>query len=149
MKAMLRTLVGWAFEPIYLIRVNRKLTRRISQWETAPEFADIRALDEGQLKTYLEAEWTRAKELDEKLYKITAALSVAVTVGGVLAKTIVDGLVPTIMKAAIEVFLFVSMGMFLLGALIGLSGLRPKVRYGYGADFLRIVAEGGEQSKKQ
>jgi hypothetical protein len=129
--------------------LNRKLERRIEAWETSPDFEDIRALNTDQLKQYLETEWTRAKELDEKLNKLTAALSVAVTVGGVVSKTIFDGLAATPVKMAIAVLLFVSMGMFLFGAVIGFSGLRPKPRYGYGAGYLRIIARGGDEAANE
>ena len=133
-------------DAIGMLTVNRKLARQLEAWETAPEFDDIRALDTDQLTKYLETEWTRAKELDEKLTKLTVALSVAVTVGGVASKTIFDGLAATPAKTVIAVLLFVSMSMFLCGALIGFSGLRPKPRYGYGAGYLRIIARGGNEA---
>ncbi len=143
----------WAWRavpnPISMFVVNRKLERQLEAWETAPDFEDIRALDTDQLTKYLETEWTRAKELDEKLNKLTAALSVAVTLGGVVSKTIFDGLAPTPAKTGIAILLFVSMGMFLFGALIGFSGLRPKPRYGYGAGYLRIIAQGGDRAANE
>lgn len=143
----------WAWravpDAIRLFIVNRNLERRLEGWETAPDFNDIRALDTDQLAKYLETEWTRAKELDEKLNKLTAALSVAVTVGGVVSKTIFDGLAATPAKTAIAALLFVSMGMFLFGAVIGFSGLRPKPRYGYGAGYLRVIARGGDEAANE
>ncbi|CBS88382.1 hypothetical protein [Azospirillum lipoferum] len=143
----LRQWAWWAVpDAIGMFIVNRNLERRLESWNTAEDFADIRALDTSQLEKYLETEWTRAKELDEKLNKLTAALSVAVTVGGVVSKTIFDGLAATPAKTAIAVLLFVSMGMFLFGAMIGFSGLRPKPRFGYGAGYLRVIAKGGDEA---
>jgi len=135
-------------DAIGMFIVNRNLKRRLEAWETAHDFDDIRALNTDQLEKYLETEWTRAKELDEKLNKLTAALSVAVTVSGVVSKTIFDGLAATPVKTSIAILLFVSMGMFLFGAVIGFSGLRPKPRYGYGAGYLRIIAQGGDEATK-
>ncbi len=147
---LLLKLRQWAWravpDAIGMFIVNRNLERRLEAWKTAPDFADIRALNTDQLAKYFETEWTRAKELDEKLNKLTAALSVAVTVGGVVSKTIFDGLAATPAKTAVAVLLFVSMGMFLFGAMIGFSGLRPKPRYGYGAAYLRIIAQGGDDA---
>ena len=143
----------WAWwvlpDAIGMFIINRKLERLLESWETAPDFYDIRALNTDQLTKYLETEWTRAKELDEKLNKLTATLSAAVTVGGVVSKAIFDGLAATSAKTAIAVLLFASMGMFLFGALIGFSGLRPKPRYGYGAGYLRIIARGGDEATKE
>lgn len=150
---LLLRLRQWAWravpDAIRMFAVNRNLKRRLDTWETAGDFDDIRALDTDQLAKYLETEWTRAKELDEKLNKLTAALSVAVTVGGVASKTIFDGLAATPTKTAIVVLLFLSMGMFLFGAVIGFSGLRPKPRYGYGAGYLRIIARGGDEAANE
>ncbi|WP_308720750.1 hypothetical protein [Komagataeibacter xylinus] len=134
-------------DAIRIFFVNRNLKRQLDAWETNPAFDDIRALNADQLEKYLETEWTRAKELDEKLNKLTASLSVAVTVGGVVSKTVFDGLAATSTKTVIAALLFLSMGMFLLGAMIGFSGLRPKPRYGYGAGYLRIITQGGDQAE--
>lgn len=136
-------------EFVQMLIANRKVRCDFLDWENNSAFKDVRTLSEDQLKTYLESEWTRAKELDDKLYKLTAALSVAVTVGGVLAKTIFDGLAPTVGRAATMTLLFISMALFLIGAIIGFGGLRPKPRYGYGARFIKDVEEPGERAKRE
>ncbi|MGV1793558.1 hypothetical protein [Rhizobium sp. A37_96] len=117
-------------------------------WETHEAFADIRKLGEDDLKKYIESEWVRAKELDDKLSKLTATLSIALTVGGAVAKIIVDGLTPSMAKYIILALLFISMLFFLWGALVGFQGLRPKPRYGYGSKYLAIIAQGGEDGRR-
>lgn len=134
-------------DAIRIFFVNRNLRRQLDAWKTDPAFDDIRVLDTGMLEKYLDTEWTRAKELDEKLNKLTALLSVAVTVGGVVSKTVFDGLAATWIKTVIALLLFLSMGMFLWGAMIGFSGLCPKPRYGYGAGYLRLIMQGGDQAE--
>ncbi len=133
--------------PVQMVFVNRKLMREVEKWETAPEFHDIRSLEVEQLHPYLEAERYRAEALDEKLYKSTAALSIAVTAGGVVAKTVYVGLSPSPEKIITMILLLGSMAMFFLGAMIGFSGIQPKPRYGYGARFLLATALGGDGAK--
>jgi hypothetical protein len=128
--------------------VNRRIAKRLNCLATHESFSDIRSLSDEEVKKYIETEWIRAKELDDKLSKLTASLSVALTVGGAVAKTIVDGLAPSPMRITILVLLFVSMVFFLYGALIGFRGLRPKARYGYGAKFVNTIAAGGEDARK-
>lgn len=91
---------------------------------------------------------TKSKELDEKLTKLTATLSVAVTISGTLAKTIVDGLSQSPLRIPILIALSLSIILLLLGALIGFNGLRPKARYGYGADFILKTVKSGKESKE-
>ncbi|WP_207591899.1 hypothetical protein [Rhizobium sp. ZX09] len=128
--------------------VNRKLLKRMEVWQTHEAFADIRKLGDDDLKKYIESEWVRAKELDDKLSKLTATLSIALTVGGAVAKTVVDGLAPSTIKYIVLALLFVSMLFFLWGALVGFQGLRPKPRYGYGSKYLAIIAEGGADGRQ-
>ncbi len=109
--------------------------------------ADIRALSDEDLKKLVDSEWTRAKELDDKLQKLTAALSVSVTVGGLVATTILQDLAWSGLKlAAVVLFLFAALLLF-GGVLLGFNGLRPKPRHGYGAAFMRKVATGGGVAK--
>ncbi|KAB0497180.1 hypothetical protein [Pseudomonas lini] len=132
----------------YLI-ANSRIKKQLDDWEHAPEFSDIRRLEENVLKTYIESEWVRAKELDEKLNKLTASLSIAVTVGSVVAKAIFDGLESSPLKTIALILSSLSMALFLFGAVIGFNGLRPKPRFGYGARYLRILAEGGHDAVRE
>lgn len=131
----------------YLI-ANTRIQKQLDNWEHAPEFSDIRHLEESTLKAYIDNEWTRAKELDEKLNKLTASLSIAVTVGSVVTKAIFDGLENSPLKTAALILSSLSMALFLAGAIIGFNGLRPKQRFGYGAKYLRTLAEGGHNAIK-
>jgi hypothetical protein len=65
-----------AIEPVEMVLVNRRLRRASSS------DADVAALSDDDVLAFLAADGVRAKELDEKLQKLTAVLSVAVTVGG-------------------------------------------------------------------
>lgn len=132
----------------YLI-ANSRIKKQLDDWEYSPEFSDIRMLEEGVLKAYIESEWVRAKELDEKLNKLTASLSIAVTVGSVVAKAIFDGLESSPLKTLALILSSLSMALFLFGAVIGFNGLRPKPRFGYGARYLRILAEGGHNAVRE
>jgi hypothetical protein len=128
--------------------VNRRIARRLQSLDAQGAFGDIKSLSEDDIKKYIESEWSRAKELDDKLSKLTAALSVALTVSGVVSKSIVDGLASSPFKWSVLVLLFLSMAFFLYGAIIGFRGLRPKPRFGYGAKFINTVAAGGEEARK-
>lgn len=127
---------------------NRQIMKRLIETDTHPSFEPIRLLSDDDIKKYVESEWIRAKELDDKLFKLTASLSVALTVGGTVAKTIVDGLAPSTAKLVILALLFFSMTFFFFGSIIGFRGLRPKPRYGYGSKFMNLVAAGGETGRK-
>lgn len=129
-----RSLLTNSLEPLRVVFVNRKLA-------AAPvDDVDIKALSDEDLKKLVESEWTRAKELDDKLQKLTAALTVSVAVGGLVASTILQDLALSRIKVASGV-LFLLAAMFLFGGvLLGFNGLRPKPRYGYGAAFMRKVA---------
>jgi hypothetical protein len=143
-----RGLVDSAIDPIRLIGANRILERQLDNLDTDPAFADIRALSESDLKDYVQSEWTRSKELDDKLAKLTAVLSVALTVGGTVAKIIVDGFGVSYLATLVVIVMLASMACFLAGALIGFRGIQPKSRYGYGAAYLVMVAKGGDEAQR-
>ncbi len=144
----MRALWSYLFDAFRAPFVNRRIIKRLQSLGSHELFNDIRSLNEDDIRKYVESEWTRAKELDEKLSKLTAALSIALTVGGAVAKTIIDGLAISPIKIAVLVLLFLSMTCFLYGAMIGFRGLRPKPRFGYGAQFMNEVAAGGEGARK-
>jgi len=142
---------GWVsimFDVFRMPFVNRQVTKRLIEIDTHPSFEQIRLLSDDDIKKYVDSEWVRAKELDDKLSKLTASLSVALTIGGAVAKTIVDGLAPSTAKFVILALLFFSMTFFLYGSIIGFRGLRPKPRYGYGPKFMNLVAAGGETGRR-
>ena len=60
-------LLKFAPDAIKYLVANTRIQKQLENWEHAPEFSDIRHLEESTLKTYIDSEWTRAKELDEKL----------------------------------------------------------------------------------
>jgi len=145
---VIRALWSYLFDAFRTPFVNRRLARRLQSLDTQKSFSDIKSLSDGDIKKYIESEWTRAKELDDKLSKLTAALSVALTVGGAVAKSIADGLAASDIKIAVLSLLLLSMVFFLYGAIIGFRGLRPKPRFGYGAKFMNEVAVGGESARR-
>src|SRR5690242_16783161 len=108
-------LVASVVDPFRLVGANRALEHQLDNLETDPAFADIRKLSETDLKDYVQSEWTRSKELDDKLAKLTAVLSVALTVGGTVAKTIVDGFGASTLASLVVVVMLASMACFLAG----------------------------------
>lgn len=135
------------FEAFTMPFVNRKLEKKLDNIESHVS-ADIKSLSDEDIKRFLDAEWVRAKELDEKLTKLTVSLSVALTIGGLVAKTIVDGLAISPIKIVVLILLALSMVSFLYGAVIGFRGLKPKRRFGYGASFMASAAREGDDGRK-
>jgi len=113
-----------------------------------PIFTGIREMRDGDIDRYLDLEWARAKELDDKLSRLTATLSIGLTLGGVASKFILEQLSASPARTAFLVLILVSMALFLLGALLGFSGLRPKPRYGYGPVYLNRIASGGDTARR-
>ncbi len=131
------------FVPFSMMCANKKI---LSQDVNRQPF---NSLKNKKLKKLIESEWIRAKELDDKLQKLTAALSIAVTVGGLAGTTLVQTLSGSEMKYLVAtIFLFSSM-LLVVGVYIGFTGLMPKPRYGYGADFLNKVTKGGESARAE
>ncbi|TIN70892.1 MAG: hypothetical protein E5Y30_13980, partial [Mesorhizobium sp.] len=145
---MIKALWSFLFDAFRTPLVNRRLAKRLHSLDSHGTFSDIRSLSDGDIKKYIDSEWTRAKELDDKLSKLTASLSIALTVGLAVAKTIFDGLAASPIKIGVLTLLILSMVFFLYGAIIGFRGLRPKPRFGYGAKFLNAVATGQEDARK-
>ncbi|WP_312806249.1 hypothetical protein [Agrobacterium cavarae] len=83
----------------------------------------------------LAEEWDRAKFIDEKLFKLTTALSLAVAAVGVASKAVLDALPAGPLKVGVTVVLLYAVVSLFVGTLMGFSGLRPKPRVGYGPDF--------------
>jgi hypothetical protein len=126
-----------ATEPIQMVIVNGRM-------RSAPiDDTDIKALSDDDLAKLVAGEGVRAKELDEKLQKLTAALSVAVTVGVLVGQTILQGLPNSGLKMTAAILFFLAALLLIFGVLVGFDGMRPRPRYGYGARFLRSIAKGG------
>lgn len=51
-------------------------------------------------------------------------------------------------KITAVVLFLVAAAFLFFGAILGFNGLRPKPRWGYGAQFLRIMAAGGTEARK-
>lgn len=118
--------------PVEVALVNRKVARN------PIDLTDFQALTHKELRELIVADWTRAKELDEKLQKLTAALSVSVTIGGLVGTTLVQALSAASVKYGVGALYLVATIYMIIGVLIGFSGLRPKPRYGHGAAFMRL-----------
>lgn len=129
--------------PIQMARANRQVA--IMDIETS----SLEALSEDVLSDLINSEWVRAKELDEKLYKLTAALSVALPVSGLVGSTMLQNLDYSLPKI-IAVFLYLCAALLLtVGVALGFNGIIPKKRYGYGAKYAGKIAEGGEAAKSE
>lgn len=92
-------------------------------------------LGRSRLLELLDQEWERAKHLDDKLFKATTGLSVAVSAAGVASKTVLDSLSAGPFKVAITCVLLYAIASLFAGVIMGFKGLRPKQRPGYGPDF--------------
>lgn len=132
-----------AIEPVEMVLVNRRL-RRMSSSD-----ADVAALSNDDVLAFLAADGARAKELDEKLQKLTAVLSVAVTVGGLVGQTLLGGVTASWLKTAIAITFLVAELYLVVGVMVGFDGLRPRPRYGYGPGFLRLMAAGGKAKQDE
>jgi hypothetical protein len=118
------------FIPLKLICVNR----RVAAQEIDTKYLEVLTHDE--LRNFIKEEWSRAKDLEEKLQKLTAVLSVSVTVSGLVGATMIQKLPSLTMKYFTGGFMFLATFYLIVGVLIGFSGFVPKLRYGYGAKFL-------------
>lgn len=132
-----------AIEPVEMVLVNRRLRGASSS------DADVAALSDDDVLAFLAADGARAKELDEKLQKLTAVLSVAVTVGGLVGQTLLGGVTASWLKTAIAITFLVAELYLVVGVVVGFDGLRPRPRYGYGPGFLRLMAAGGKAKQDE
>lgn len=138
-----------ATDVLRLWPANRKLNEQLEQLDTHPAFEDIRKLSIDNLKALAGTEWQRSKDLDDKLSKLTAVLSIALTISGVVTKIVSDGMPSTLLGTLAFMLMFLAMLFFFFGALIGFGGLRPKPKFGYGGTYLRILQEGGEGAEEE
>ena len=92
-------------------------------------------------------EWDRAKALEEKLVKTTAALSISGAVGGVASRSLVDGLAESSSKMIVMILLVFSIFSLFSGVCLGFKGLRPKPRGGVGPDFAVSVREDSHDAR--
>lgn len=138
-----RHLFAEAFVPLRMVWTNHRIRH-------APvNDPDIPHLEDADLEDLVDSEAARAKELDEKLQKVTASLSVAVAVGGLVGQTLLQDLAASTAKMAAAFIFLVAAAYFATGVLVGFGGLRAKERYGYGAAYRRIRAAGGDAARRQ
>ncbi len=121
---------GELFIPIKLILTNRRVAAQ------KIDSSDIEALPHNTLRDLIKDEWTRAKDLEEKLQRLTTALSVSVTVSGLVSSIMLQKLPSVYVKSVAGGLMFLATAYLLVGALIGFTGFIPKPRHGYGAKFL-------------
>jgi hypothetical protein len=126
--------------PIHMKVVNRKLLKQDLSKEPFQELSD------DQLDGLVQSEWQRAKEIDDKLYKLTAALSIAVAIAGLAGTTLLQTLSHSNMKYPIAIIFLLASLQFIVGVYIGFSGAIPKPRYGYGAGYLSKIASGNDSA---
>lgn len=150
MKLRYRDMLGRAayelLPPLFMLRANLKV--RANEKTGNPRSSDWLKLPEETLQKTVDAEWKRARQLDDKLSKVTAALAVAVTIGSVISKTFAEGLSPDAWRVAVLVLLTLAMILMLMGALLGFNGLRPKRRPATGPDY-EFAANVGADARKE
>lgn len=129
--------------PIHMAIANR----RVSKSDISTE--NIEALSEKDLEELIRTEWIRARDLDEKLHKMTTVLSVGVVIGGLVSTTMLQSISGSTAKyVAINLYLLATI-LLLIGVVLGFNGLLPKKRYGYGAAYMKNVAVGGETARSE
>jgi hypothetical protein len=64
-------------------------------------------------------EWQRSKDLDDKLSKLTAVVSGALTISGIVTKMVADGMSSSIIGMCAVLLMFLSMVFVFCGALVG------------------------------
>lgn len=129
--------------PFRLARTHRTVSKKIMD-ET-----DYIELDDETLKNFIDTEWTRAKELDDKLQKLTAVLSVSITVGGLVGTTMLSDLPFSWLKVSSVALFLIAAAYLFFGTILGFNGLQPKPRWGYGAKFLRAVASKDTEARRE
>jgi hypothetical protein len=122
------------------LRIQAPTQERTEQWGKLPIETLLKIISE---------EWERAKSLDDKLTKTTAALSISGAVGGVASRPLLDGLAASPMKIIILVCIFFSITSLFSGVMMGFSGLRPRPRGGIGPDFAVKIQHSDEQISKK
>ncbi len=138
-----------ATDVLRLWSANRKLNEQLEELDTHAAFDDIRKLNVDNLKALAASERQRSKDLDEKLYKLTAVLSIALAISGVATKMVSGDISSTWYGTLAIILMFLAMFFLFCGILIGFSGLRPKPTYGYGGTYLHILQVGGETAEKE
>jgi len=137
-------LVRELWTPFTMWRINSGIRER--PIATGGPISALSAEDLGKL---IESEWARSKELDDKLQKLTAALSVSVTIGGLVGSTMLQDLASSGWKITAAALFLLAAGLLLTGVVLGFNGLRPKQRYGYGAGYMNIIAGGGDAARTE
>jgi len=125
---------------------NQVVAKRLKVKEVDPRQTHWAGLGRDKLVALLVDEWDRAKLLDDKLFKQTAVLSVAVTAAGVASRSVLDAMPAGVVKIFVfGVILYAILSLF-GGVLIGFSGVRPKERAGYGPDFALLIRHDNKAS---
>lgn len=138
-----------ATDVLRLRSANRKLNGQLEDLENHAVFDAIRKLNVDNLQALAASERQRSKDLDEKLSRLTAVLSIALTISGVATKMVSDGMSSTLSGTLAIILMFLAMIFLFFGTLIGFSGLRPKPTYGYGGTYLHILQVGGKSAETE
>ena len=128
----------------WLLRAQHLLSRPCADRDTRA--AAWTAMSRERLLGLVDEEWDRAKALDEKLFKLTAVLTVAVTAASAVARPLIDSLAGSLLQPWVFGLLLYAIVHLFIGALMGFSGLRPKERAGYGPDFALSVQRRGKST---
>ncbi|MGB4782849.1 hypothetical protein, partial [Candidatus Methylomirabilis sp.] len=93
-------------------------------------------LSDEELMQRLSEERDRAKAMDEKTFKMTLALTVALTVLGSTATSMVQGVPFERMRPLVALLAWLAILYSLAGGFVALGALRTLPSFGYGTEFL-------------
>ena len=139
---MKRRYISWIGEelfPFVHCRLrSRRLMRRLAEENILNDvaFADFVALSEAQIEHRLDEEHKRASAMDEKTFKLTLSLSVALTVLGSTAAFVANTITSPLVQATLIILFGVGVFYVLGAGLMAVSALRTQPLYGYGTRFL-------------
>ena len=127
-----------AFPFIYCVVRSRRLRRRCEKKDIlkCSEFADFPKLSVEQLKDRVDEERGRATAMDEKTFKLTLSLSVALTVLGSMWALVSRELFSATVEVVLTILFGVGLFYVLAAGLTAVGALRTERSYGYGTQFL-------------
>ena len=141
--AVALSFVSWLAEEtlpfIYYFVRSRRLLRRCCKKEDIlkrSEFADFTKLSVEQLKDRVNEERGRASAMDEKTFKLTLSLSVALTVLGSMGALVSRVLFSATVEVVLTILFGAGLFYVLAAGLTAVGALRTRKSYGYGTQFL-------------
>jgi hypothetical protein len=117
-------------------RLNRRLRTQADVIAADPRYAEWLSLPTEILDDLIFKERARASAIEDKATRVTAVLAIALTIGGTLAKPMIDNINGPHLKMIVQIGMPVAMAYLVTGGLVGLfSGSRARRQSGYGPDW--------------